>query len=281
MIRQSLDRSSSLLSFFKKRAFRIFPGLWVAVLLTVFIIGASTSVLSLSGYFKNSQTWKYLLENSFLIPKQKTLPGLFEKNVETAVNGSLWTLRYELLFYVLLSLLSFVPKSKVKVVSISTLLVCLAGVLFLKVQGNVIGKNALSFATFFFSLGAYFAAGACLSLYIDFIKKRKNILLAASAFIFFLFIILFKEKTEIINILSFSLMLTCFGLHYFPVLDFSRYTGDISYGTYIYAYPIQQALIVWLHPATIWALMLPSFLLSWLAGWLSWHLVEKQFLKRK
>ena len=101
-----------------------------------------------------------------------------------------------------------------------------------------------------------------------------------SSLLFFASVLIFKEQFETINALTFSVMVLAFGLHYYRVLNFSRYTGDISYGTYIYAYPVQQALVVWLHPSGIIPLLIPSLLLSWLAGLLSWHFIEKRFLKR-
>lgn len=280
LIRQSLSRSISLGAFFKKRALRIFPGLWVAILFSVFIIGTTTSTLPILKYLGNKETWNYLFGNSFLIPIQKTLPGLFDSNAETAVNGSLWTLRYELLFYVLLSLLFFIPK-KAKVFSFIALLFCLIVNSLIKNEIFIPHHAVISFIAFSTTLGAYFAAGATLSFFTDIIKQNKTVILILSAFLFFLSVLLFKERFETINILTFSLMVLSFGLHYFGFLNFSQYTGDISYGTYIYAFPIQQALIVWLHPSSIWHLLLPSLLLSWLAGLLSWHFVEKQFLRRR
>ncbi|WP_190277287.1 acyltransferase family protein [Taibaiella lutea] len=278
LIRQSQERSSSVFSFFRKRALRIVPGLWVAIVVTVFVIGCLTTEIPLAAYLSNSQTWKYLFSNSFLMPVAKELPGVFNHNPETGVNGSLWTLRYEILFYALLSFLFFIPKKNSKAFTIAALIICIAGYMAIKMDLVPVKGN---FLFYFFNLGIYFAGGACLSLFTDFIKQRKSLLLCISSIIFFAFTFIFKKEYELINMFSFTLLVISFGLHYFKFLNFSQYTGDISYGTYIYAYPIQQALIIWLHPANIWTLMIPSFLVAWLAGWLSWHFIEKRFLKRK
>ena len=58
--------------------------------------------------------------------------------------------------------------------------------------------------------------------------------------------------------------------------------GDFSYGAYLYAYPIQQMLQASIGPF----IGLPEFMalamfLSLLAGVLSWHLVEKHFMRRR
>jgi len=278
LIRQSQARSSSIISFFRKRALRIIPGLWVAILITVFVIGSLTTALPLVKYFSNTGTWTYLVSNSFLMPFAKALPGVFSHNPETVVNGSLWTLRYEVLFYALLSSLFFIPQTKSKVFTVVALIICMAGYMAIKMNWLPVKGT---FLFYFFNLGTYFAAGAFLSFFIDFIKQRKGLLLCISAIIFFAFTFLYKKEYELVNMLSFALMVISFGLHYFRFLNFSQYTGDISYGTYIYAYPIQQALIVLLHPASVAGLMIPSFLAAWFAGWLSWHVVEKRFMKRK
>lgn len=257
---------------------RIVPGLWAAILVSVLLIGCLTTTLPLATYFSDSQTWKYLLNNGLLLPSPKELPGVFAHHPETAVNGSLWTLRYEILFYCLLSLLFFIPKTITKTFTVSALAICIAGYMAIKQQWM---PDKGTFFFYFFNLSIYFSAGACLSLFTDFLKKQKTLLLCISTVLFFAFTFLFKKEYELINMLSFALMVVSFGLHYYSFLHFSRYTGDISYGTYIYAYPIQQAIIVWLHPANVWIFMAVSFPAAWLAGWLSWHLIEQPFLKKK
>jgi peptidoglycan/LPS O-acetylase OafA/YrhL len=55
--------------------------------------------------------------------------------------------------------------------------------------------------------------------------------------------------------------------------------GDFSYGTYLYAYPIQQMLQARTHLA-LPEFVVISMILSLLAGILSWNLVEKRFVHR-
>ena len=52
--------------------------------------------------------------------------------------------------------------------------------------------------------------------------------------------------------------------------------GDVSYGAYIYGYPIQQVLVQYiggLSPIGLLALSAPA---SWLAGLISWHAIERR-----
>jgi peptidoglycan/LPS O-acetylase OafA/YrhL len=64
-----------------------------------------------------------------------------------------------------------------------------------------------------------------------------------------------------------------------PTLD---RLGDVSYGTYLYGWPMEQvmnhALGQYSTPWTVLALSLPA---SLLLGWLSWHLLEKRALRLK
>jgi len=58
-------------------------------------------------------------------------------------------------------------------------------------------------------------------------------------------------------------------------------SGDYSYGIYIYAYPIQQAV------ATVWKGITPgpmfvcSFVITFMFAYLSWHLIESRALTLK
>ena len=57
--------------------------------------------------------------------------------------------------------------------------------------------------------------------------------------------------------------------------------GDVSYGLYIYAFPVEQALVA-LHPHLGWgALVLSSLAATYLLALASWRLVERPSLRLK
>ncbi len=62
--------------------------------------------------------------------------------------------------------------------------------------------------------------------------------------------------------------------------DVARF-GDFSYGIYLYAFPIQQLLVLWIshdvNPYLLFSLALPPTVV---AGMLSWYVVERRFLQR-
>jgi peptidoglycan/LPS O-acetylase OafA/YrhL len=56
---------------------------------------------------------------------------------------------------------------------------------------------------------------------------------------------------------------------------------DVSYGVYLYGWPIQK-LLDWYFPlASPFALLPIALVLSGAAGYASWHLVESPWLKRR
>ncbi len=99
LIFMSHERSTSLASYTGKRIRRIYPAYFAVVMLCALGL-ALASARPLAEYF--SFAWlKYVLANLvFLNFLQPTLPGVFEANHMPAVNGALWTLKIEVMFYV-------------------------------------------------------------------------------------------------------------------------------------------------------------------------------------
>ncbi len=66
-----------------------------------------------------------------------------------------------------------------------------------------------------------------------------------------------------------------FARRYDPWLDYSRYSGDLSYGLYIYGWPAEQ-LVMWLSGgrAVWWQVFFGSLALALPMAWLSWHGIE-------
>jgi len=76
-------------------------------------------------------------------------------------------------------------------------------------------------------------------------------------------------------------LVVAFGVSSFPVIRrFGRF-GDLSYGVYIYAFPVQQTTI-WLMPGlSFLAHISISIGITLVLAWLSWHFVEKVALTYK
>lgn len=101
----SFCKSSSIKNYFFKRAKKILPQYWLVVILSA-VLFFNFSSFSLKEYFCNSGFYKYLFANiltlNFIHPN---LPGVFEGlALSGSVNGSLWTIKIELAFYIVLPL---------------------------------------------------------------------------------------------------------------------------------------------------------------------------------
>ena len=103
----SLERSSSLLAYAEKRARRLLPGyvtvILVCVIAAVVLVPTMRSDLAALGKYVG---WNLTFLN-FMAP---SLPGVFEANRFTEINGALWTLKIEVMFYLILPVLAVVLK---------------------------------------------------------------------------------------------------------------------------------------------------------------------------
>ena len=121
----SWERDPHAWRFFLRRSLRIFPGLWVVCLLSIFLLGPLVTTLSLSDYFGSAVTWRYFWTALFLTPY--VLPGVFVGNAMPGiVNGSLWTLPVEYFCYITVAVIGavavFWPKGKASLLSVGLLL---------------------------------------------------------------------------------------------------------------------------------------------------------------
>jgi len=273
-------------NFFKymyARCLRIFPGLLIVVLLTMFFLGPLVTNISLKKYFTSPETYNYIKTVGLYTTYPLNLPGVFNNNVYPAINGSLWTLKYEFTFYILIGLMGVFRILEKKYFSVILFLV----VLLLSSQhvflDNVFLFNMLNLNVFL-SFLTYFLLGSCFFIY------RKKIPLKKSMFLFCILILISASllggfKNDYVS------LLLGYVLFYFSFIDLEKIKsffkikkfGDISYGLYIYAFPVQE-LIVYLNggtkikPSYIFFFSLPIIIIL---SFISWNLIEKQFLKLK
>lgn len=265
LITQSFDRSKDIVKFMKARILRIFPGLIVVVFLAAFVLGPFFTTLSLKDYLFNYQTLQYLTTIS-LYWIHYDLPGVFQNNVyPVAVNGSLWTLYYEFVFYIVVGVLG-VSRLLNKWVLIVGFVVCT--ILFY-----------LSIGSEYVNLFRYFCAGMLFYVY------RKKIIL--NFWLAILSLVLLLISVEFGYLKFFFPIFGSYLIFYFAyqskvnLHNFGKY-GDFSYGIYIYAFPVQQIVTYYygegITPLTNFLISLPFTLIF---AVLSWHLVEKYALRLK
>jgi len=278
LIFQSLDRSKNVIVFYWKRILRLFPGLFVVLVLTILL--APFVYESSIPYLNNRAVYTYIPRNISLFNLQYNIENIFKNNpYRYAINGSLWTICYEFSFYVLLSVLLIIINKR-RLVSILLFLLFLIMVIlynFFDIWLNQISKFGIS-GYHFINLGTFFIGGSFLaSLKIEDFKYKSFILIVTSIF---LIIILYFNLYNVSKHLVLTILIILIGLMPLKYITSFGEMGDASYGIYIYGFPIQQTLMYFFN-LNLFTLMFYSILISTFFGYLSWHLIEKRVLSYK
>ena len=281
LIAQSWERSSSVVSFLRKRAFRICPGYLVSVAICLWVVVPMSSAQGLRVY-----TWNAIAENVwriFLFRKFSAPESFVTNPFPCEVNGSLWTIPFELWCYfgmVLLGVTSLIRRRwLICGFFVASLIASFVFIYFdVRTQGKFLGVifgNPRSWSR----LLPFYLSGLVAYLFRDWFRWDGRLALLASAgLILGLFvplaipIVLPTLGTYLLFYLAFT---TDLRWH-----DAARF-GDFSYGIYLFSYPIQQLFMMRLghamDPLHLFALSLPPTIL---AGVLSWYFVESRFLRR-
>jgi peptidoglycan/LPS O-acetylase OafA/YrhL len=276
LITRSFERSASNWSFVRARLLRIMPALLIVLLLTTFVLGPGLSSWSLPDYLRSSAVYQYFLGQATFTRHVDELPGVFEANPPTWVNASLWTLRYEVACYVLIFALG-ITRCLTRPV---TLLLYVGAILYLGVVEHlqVSPADELPGPDRLLDLGAKFLAGALIYQWRMPLRGRwasicLALLIASIGFGGFHS----AERTLFPYVVLYLAVGTSLRV---PAL--TRF-GDLSYGTYIYAWPVSQCIaLASPEPNPLWIGLIGTPIVLGLA-FLSWHTVEKRALawKRK
>lgn len=260
--------------YLARRALRIFPALWVVVVLSVVILGPALTTWVLADYWANRDTLRYGA-NALLFIKYN-LPGVFESNALRAVNGSLWTLPAEFLSYLLVGVWGMARwRSWDLRVALGVLLLVLVSYVVWSLGGRV--KPAVE-------VMVLFASGAVYGEYRLMAQQGQRWswgALGVLALAFFLFVGTTDRGLEraALMLIAGALVHGALQTSWGDVL--TRRLGDVSYGVYIYAFPVQQTW-VYLRPDLPFAAQLGlSTVTTLVLAWMSWHGVEKLALRWK
>lgn len=285
LITASFMYASSVWRYLWNRFLRIMPAFWVALVVVAFGFAPFSYFLqhgTLHGFLVTNAggPLDYIIKNFGLYIAQYDISGLTSHIPwPNAFNGSLWTLVYEATGYVLIAAFGVfgVFKKHSKVVLGATLVMFGLYVLDQAVPGAA--GNVLPFFkdAQLLPLMLFFFAGSTWFLYQDKIPmNNKYFILASLLYILSLrygFYALVGPVTFVYAVFYLAAK--------FPIKSFDR-KADLSYGIYIYAFPVQQMLSqIGVQAAGVWVYSLAAAILTIPFATASYFLVERPALKLK
>jgi peptidoglycan/LPS O-acetylase OafA/YrhL len=247
------------------------------------VLGTFMTSLSLSEYLVSGHTWRYLAANlatlNFICP---TLPGVFVDNTLTAVNGSLWTIKVELQLYVMMPVMLWACRrwNKDAVLLVAFLFSTLYGEAMLTLHAST-GNALYEFLSRQgFGLLRYFAAGTFAMFHFTEYKRCGAWAALASLAVYLIWgheggmLYRFVEPAVLTSLIV--------GVGYLlPYCPFLQRHDNISYGIYLYHFPIIQTLVaLGLFAQNYLLAAALTFVLTIAMAQLSWHYIEKRWLSK-
>jgi peptidoglycan/LPS O-acetylase OafA/YrhL len=273
-VSQSFHRKHQILEFIAARVLRIYPGLLAALILTVLIVGPVFTNLSLGAYFARPETLLYIPRNLSLARLQDELPAVFNGNpYPGAINGSLWTLVYEVGCYVM-------------VVGV--------GLSGLAANGRRFAGFITGYAAFYLAITVFglhsprlqavcqlslpFVTGMAFFQYRRRFRFRPVILIGMAGIAFCSY---GRPWFAEVFIFAWAYVLLFIGFLRVRPLQAYNHLGDYSYGMYIYAFPVEQMVATLAKGCTPLALTFWAFVPTLGLAVLSWHLIERRAIAQR
>jgi peptidoglycan/LPS O-acetylase OafA/YrhL len=280
LVTASLVGRQDLIAYLWARILRVYPGMWVMLVLTVFVLAPALTTLPRGEYYASPLTWEYFRKCATLIGGVRySLPGVFETvPLKNEFNGSLWTMPVEVRMYLYLAAiwvaLAVMPALRIKtmrfVLPISAAAL-LAIVLSARLTGGALnGANIRVFM---------FLYGSSLYLWRDRVPLGPWLLAGILAAL----VLASFDKTVFFVVYVACLAPLVLHLVYVPggrIRAFNDW-GDYSYGVYIYAFPVQQTLAFLFPAMSLAAMMASSAFVSVAIAIVSWKLIEERALGMK
>lgn len=295
LVTASLLRLQDNRAFFSARAWRILPALAAMAVLLALVIGPLVTSLPLAEYFSHRRTYQFISNNILLLfGLSYRLPGVFDGlPVAGVVNGSLWTLPLEVKCYLSLMLLwwmatrlhlarpAFVQRATLVIVP-----VCLVS--FWIVRAGLpaptlswLKAHRMDWVTDWHNYRLFFMYFCGAAYYQLRERVPMNLPLLSAAMAAMVAAVVWPTLFFWLYPLAIGYLVLYAA--YVPkgwLLNFNR-LGDYSYGTYIYAWPMQQLVLTALGGAKPWQVMGLASIGTLLMAVLSWHFVEQPALARK
>jgi peptidoglycan/LPS O-acetylase OafA/YrhL len=275
LIAQSFENSASVLSYLWKRVLRIYPAFVVAFVISIVVVGplsgADMNALRGSGWIRQ------IVQMLFLgIP---LLPNAFAGLHYRLLNGAMWTIAFEFSCYLMVGILGVVGLLRWRwiVGSAAAVLLVFTAFFYIGYGTFTLPSNFAGTPNDVVRFASLFLCGTAFYLFRDIIPYRSY--LAAIAAVA-LVASLFNHATEelAVRTLGGYLIFWFAFLKNTPRLNRINNKTDISYGIYLYAWPIQSLLIKFVPGITPLPVMILTTVSAAALAYVSWRLIEKPSL---
>ncbi len=270
LVYASFENSASVGIYAEKRFRRLYPAYAVVILICVYaaLITNPLARDDLWGVARYTG-WNLIFAN-FMEPN---LPGVFAGNSVTEVNGALWTLKIEVMFYLVLPLLAWLLRFAGRYVWVAFILIYAGAeawrIGFSHIEQHELARQLPGQLSFFIT-GMVLYTQRLDGWRLDVAGLLGAILFVAS---------LTLEAFEPARALGLG-ALTVWAATGLTRLPNAARFGDLSYGVYILHFPIIQMVVTFgLFQINPWLGVSTALTTSAIAAFVLWHLIEKPALR--
>jgi peptidoglycan/LPS O-acetylase OafA/YrhL len=282
LVARSWLNEPRVLPFAIKRALRILPGLVVLLVFTAYVLGPLMTAVDRVDYLTSAPPAKYVVGHTLMlgdsaVPGRLTeappgeLPGVFDENPNSHANGSLWTLPVEVTAYTLLLLAGLLAlcwrpgKSRIVLAAVLVPVTVLA----------VWAGGGWSYSLF-----AAFAGGGLLYVLRARLPLSAPLFAAAVALWVASYQLPLAPQLLLVG-LTVPYAVAFLGFRGIDRLRPMTWPGDVSYGLYLYHWPVSQAVVSVTATRSAVVCTVLSAVVTYILAFASWRVVERPALRLK
>ncbi len=256
--------------YFRKRVLRIYPGYIAAIAISALLamLTVDTPLHFLRAMIGRESVLDTLtLKYGALDAAGRSFVG----NPLRSVNGSLWTIRYEFLAYCCIAAYGLFGLFRFRAL---WLFVVTALLLFNGRSAAFLGESDV-----LVEFVAFFAAGVTAYVFRDHIVRSRT--LAVGSLLVLIAALRLSPWLAVLTPLAATYLLLYGAKFKVPRAFAWARTTDLSYGVYLYAFPIEQSLIYWFRMRDPVLLFFVALVPTYVLALMSWQLIERPSLSLK
>lgn len=258
-----LTRQSAI-RFASARIFRIFPLLVVSAFATIVIMGPALTSMSVSEYFHHRGELMQVLLHPYI---EYVLPGVFEHALYQQVNGSIWTIKYELMLYALLLGAGMCGLFRFRLAAAAVLVTIIVVCLIWPDGITAIGLPNVNKGG---QLPAFFAFGSLLALYKERVRIDGRLCIGLVVLA-----VTVRHGLAFEFVFLPAFFITALWVMSLDTVKSIHLPGDFSYGVYVFGWPLQNTFANIFPKSGIHGNQMMTFACALLLAVISWFLIEK------